>query len=298
MSLNHEGDDMSVDATRWAWQQQMLSSTQKLVLLSLADRAGEEHTCWPSIRRLMRDTCIANKHTVINALKDLESLDLIASQKEVGKTATYTLLGVHDRWLTDDDNDTSAKTGTSAKTDTSAKTGTQPVPKMTPPPVPKMAPEPISEPINEPISEPNNSRARGSPPKKPGVERVYPVGVSPKVWSDWLAIRHAKSGGPVTQTTLDAITAEATRAGISLETALRECCARGWASFKAKWLDTEQATIQPHAPTQGKHLAVMKAILGFGLQSTPLNGQQGMEEVTPLVHDYPPEGEVSNRSQF
>lgn len=46
MQICNEGDVMSVDATRWAWSAPVKSSTQRLVLLSLADRAGEYHTCF------------------------------------------------------------------------------------------------------------------------------------------------------------------------------------------------------------------------------------------------------------
>ncbi|MFN4187680.1 MAG: helix-turn-helix domain-containing protein, partial [Acinetobacter johnsonii] len=46
---------MSIDATRWAWTAPVNNSSQRLVLLSLADRAGEEHTAWPSIDRLAKD---------------------------------------------------------------------------------------------------------------------------------------------------------------------------------------------------------------------------------------------------
>ena len=49
---------MSVDATRWAWLAPVKTSTQRLVLLSLADRAGEYHTCYPSLERLAKDTVL------------------------------------------------------------------------------------------------------------------------------------------------------------------------------------------------------------------------------------------------
>lgn len=52
------GDPVSIDATCWAWTAEVQSSTQRLVLLSLADRAGEEHTAWPSIERLAKDTVL------------------------------------------------------------------------------------------------------------------------------------------------------------------------------------------------------------------------------------------------
>lgn len=52
---------MSIDATRWAWAAPVNNSSQRLVLLSLADRAGEEHTAWPSIERLAKDTVLDKK---------------------------------------------------------------------------------------------------------------------------------------------------------------------------------------------------------------------------------------------
>ena len=39
---------MSLDATLWAWRQPV-TPLQKLVLLSMADRAGEDHTLCPHL---------------------------------------------------------------------------------------------------------------------------------------------------------------------------------------------------------------------------------------------------------
>lgn len=84
---------MSLDATVWAWKQKV-TSTQKLVLLSLADRAGENHDCWPSIERLVNNTGL-NRKTVIKVIKEMVELGLIHSQKKAfGRSNTYTLLGV------------------------------------------------------------------------------------------------------------------------------------------------------------------------------------------------------------
>jgi hypothetical protein len=38
---------MSFAATLWAWQQEDISATQKLVLLDLCDRANAANQCWP-----------------------------------------------------------------------------------------------------------------------------------------------------------------------------------------------------------------------------------------------------------
>lgn len=67
---------MSIDATRWAWTAPVNNSSQRLVLLSLADRAGEDHTAWPSIDRLAKDTAL-DKKTVQKVILELISLGLV-----------------------------------------------------------------------------------------------------------------------------------------------------------------------------------------------------------------------------
>ena len=65
--------------------------------------------------------------------------------------------------------------------------------------------------------------------------------VTDQTQSDFKKLRLAKKA-PITERAITAIRLEATKAGISLETALIECCARGWAGFKAEWY------IKTHAP--------------------------------------------------
>jgi uncharacterized protein YdaU (DUF1376 family) len=62
-----------------------------------------------------------------------------------------------------------------------------------------------------------------------------PVGVTDSVWNDFVQLRKDKKA-KLTQTAIDGIQAEAAKAGWSLESALRESCARGWVSFKADWV--------------------------------------------------------------
>jgi len=74
-----------------------------------------------------------------------------------------------------------------------------------------------------------------------------PVNVQPGTWSDFLQIRKSKKAA-VTESAIKGIEREARKAGWSLEKALVECCARGWAGFKADWVKTdEQKKMTPHA---------------------------------------------------
>lgn len=143
---------MSVDATRWVWQQRQVTPAQKLVLLSMADRAGEEHRCWPSNARLCADTCLDRK-TVYGCIEKLEEMGLIRTIRQTGRQNVYELVGVHGREdatprpsnapvtsiathaATSAESGaspeiaTSPDSGTSPEITTSPKSGTEPVPK-------------------------------------------------------------------------------------------------------------------------------------------------------------------------
>lgn len=114
---------MSVDATRWAWSQ-VLKASEKLVLLALADRAGESNECWPSIDRLVNDTGLERK-TVLSVIARLEDKGLLVIYRDVGKGNFYTLIGVDNRHA-----QPVPKTAPVPKTELpSPKNGTGPVPK-------------------------------------------------------------------------------------------------------------------------------------------------------------------------
>ncbi|MEB6677740.1 helix-turn-helix domain-containing protein [Acinetobacter haemolyticus] len=112
---------MSLDATIWAWKAEVESSTQRLILLSLADRAGEDHKCYPSIMRMVKDTKM-NRKTIIKVLDDLEKKALIKFTGSIvgNGVKVYQLLGVVGR----EDETTSTKKGTSGKNGTSTNLGT------------------------------------------------------------------------------------------------------------------------------------------------------------------------------
>lgn len=59
--------------------------------------------------------------------------------------------------------------------------------------------------------------------------------VDPQVVDDWVKLRKAKKA-TVTRTAVEELILEAGKAGYTPESALKECCARGWAGFKASWI--------------------------------------------------------------
>lgn len=87
---------MSVDATRWAFQQQNITSSQKLVLLALADRADAADECYPSIAQIRLDTCL-KADTICSATRALEVAGLISRQRRHNNSTVYRLIGVPSR---------------------------------------------------------------------------------------------------------------------------------------------------------------------------------------------------------
>lgn len=82
--------------------------------------------------------------------------------------------------------------------------------------------------------------------KAPGKRALLscPAGVDETVWQDFAALRKAKKS-PLSATALQGIEREAVKAGLSLEAVLSMCCSRGWAGFKAEWLNKTGATSTP-----------------------------------------------------
>lgn len=96
------------------------------------------------------------------------------------------------------------------------------------------------------------------PKEKTKAVALTPVGVLDSTWSDFIALRKSKKA-PVTQTAIDGIAREASKAGMSLETALRTCCERGWTGFRADWVTTPTPATKA---SQNGNLAAARAIFG------------------------------------
>lgn len=108
---------MSTDATRWVWKltKDQVTPTEKLILLAIADRCGEEGECWPSISRLVRDTGFSRDAIIQNrkTLIDKEILTYTGEYKGRAKQIPVMKL-MCDEWRKgdpkDDEPDQSSKT--------------------------------------------------------------------------------------------------------------------------------------------------------------------------------------------
>jgi len=95
---------------------------------------------------------------------------------------------------------------------------------------PDSPPTPNHIPVPEPV--PLSIRSKTIVAKS---DCICPETVSDEVWRDFQTLRRAKKA-PLTNSAISRIEKEAGKAGILLEAALIECCARGWTGFKADWV--------------------------------------------------------------
>lgn len=95
----------------------------------------------------------------------------------------------------------------------------------------------IYHPEAEADTESEISLPNGNDSTKPKGNKIpKPDDVDQVVWDDFDRLRKQHKA-PLTHTALDGIRKEASKAGVSLNDALKECCARGWRGFKAEWVN-------------------------------------------------------------
>jgi hypothetical protein len=77
---------VSVEAEAWAWKQRV-SSTEKIVLVRLANRSDEHGVCWPGQKGIAED-CSLSRETVNRAIKhlvELKKLEIIPRHDGLGR---------------------------------------------------------------------------------------------------------------------------------------------------------------------------------------------------------------------
>ena len=113
-------------------------------------------------------------------------------------------------------------------------------------------PEPEPEPVLE--TKTKTARKRASPAAHVSVDDLVAQGVEKQHAQDWLAARKVKSL-PLTLTALEQTKDEATKAGLSLPSAIKTAAGNGWAGFKASWLtsDSRDGSAVAVDPFSGAH---------------------------------------------
>lgn len=214
---------MSLDATRFAWKQDIRPS-HKLVLLALADRAGEYHDCYPSIKRIEMDTGL-HRETIMEAIEQLGKLGILAISRTSGKSNKYTIVGVEGRHGAE-------QYGKADRLDQTGKAVRKSSPGNRTAPVRKTGHDQYGKPDpNLPIESTKNHNTY---PRFAARAYLEQKGVDVQTITDWLAIRKDKKKTP-TKAAIDLLENEAIKSGKTLVEVIQICCQEGWAGYKASW---------------------------------------------------------------
>lgn len=273
---------MSFDAIKWAIAQKVEKSSAKFVLVAMADcvnaEAGADMVCWPSYKHLTERTCQDVK-TVEAGLRRLRDSGFIVDTGErkggTGQVIVYRLNTPKNGVLaplpkitleapktpvfgvalaTNQQADLLTNTPNNGVVDTAGKT---PVFPCKTPVFPVKDPQISHERPPKTGDGTSNGTSNGitkEPVKKArtrAADLVIP-GVPDSLQADWTKVREKKRAGPITQTVIDGLLREATKAGISAAEAVTFCCEAGWQGFNAGWYLERQAKGQVK-PTTGKH---------------------------------------------
>ena len=72
------------------WALQEMSSTQKLVLISLADQANDDGVCWPSLKKMSARTCLSER-AIREAINWLSSTQILKISDRFNSSNVYTI---------------------------------------------------------------------------------------------------------------------------------------------------------------------------------------------------------------
>ena len=231
---------MSVEAINWAFAQPVERSSEKFVLVVMANRCNDQWLCWPSISSIVEDTS-QNRKTVQENLARLKNSGLICAngmrKGATGSVVVYALsrpengLSKQAQKRTEEDVEAGPKTDIS-RPENGHEAG------------PKTGYGTISEPSG--TGKPKNITPRRKPEGFDFNGRLLAEGVAETAARDWATIRKVKKL-QATQTAFEGLLREAAKAGVTLQAAVTECCERGWGGFKAEWLANSKARAGPSA---------------------------------------------------
>lgn len=224
---------MSLDATRWAWtvkipdNKECKKSNKRLVLLSLADRAAEDHTCFPSAKRLVADTCLDRK-TVLAVISELITDGLL---KDTGERKGVTkqvrvlkLIGVHGRedtvptkeqYQQRNRSNNGTNNNPAVGTDNGTADGTR-----------NLSIESTNESTNIYKGKFNFANA------------LVSQGADQKLISEYMEVRKAKKAVN-SETAFKSLISEQQKSGLTLNQVLEHCVVNSWKGFKAEWIKNQ-----------------------------------------------------------
>lgn len=222
---------MSIEAINAAWLANVRPAPKKLVLLCLANmHNGQTGQLNPSMATVARACGMsprqAQRH--VHELIDAGLLTVVGNHNGGNPHASRRYrLNLEELIHTGDVHDTGDTNDTGDIDD--ARGDTDDTPRVTP-----MTRTGDTHDTQTRKNQKKNQNGTGIKARTRADSIECPPGVDQKVWTDFMAIRKAKRA-PMTQTALDGIQREASKAGLTLQQALTSCIEWNWQGFDADW---------------------------------------------------------------
>lgn len=219
---------MSIRLMTLAWNTG-LPTTQKMVLLALADASNDEGACYPRVRTLCRK-CSLSERAIQTAIKTLAADGMLVREERTGRSTIYHL--TPENWTPAADAPPQEMRGS-------------PPHQMHPPPhdvhptPARRAPITVKEPSPTP-----KDKHTGT-----GLDLSVLPPITVAVWQDFLKHRKAIKAPLTTQTAVNRLGAELHRiaaAGIDPDEALSEAIESGWRTVKLDWILNRKQKDSPH----------------------------------------------------
>ncbi|OIR10988.1 hypothetical protein GALL_71590 [mine drainage metagenome] len=215
---------MSIDALNWAFNVQLDSAGQKLVLLTLANYADDDGQAFPSQKTLAEKTCMSER-AIRDNLTRLEECELVARVPRVRSNGSYTTdlfkLNIGAKPAKKESETQRQNLPTAESADGKIfQTQRQILPN---PAADSAGPEPS---LNTTITK-NNLNSESTREK----DELAELDVPEELAAQWIEIRNEVTE----RMSIAEVLAESRLAGLSMSQVVEVCIARRWSSFKASW---------------------------------------------------------------
>lgn len=252
---------MSNEAINWALDQPVSKSSAKFVLVAMANLAGADMTCWPSMQYLVNATS-QDRKTVLEGMKRLRQAGFLVdtgARKGATKSVVVYRLSQPENGtaLKKEEADQVAGIEGGSGAENGATPNSEAVPNfpISSPVFPtkqsQISHEAVPKTGHRTIKEPSRTPKDTSDVVRPEVSLL--ADVDQQLVADYLQVRKAKKAGPLTATAISGLRREAGKAGISCAEAVQACCEFGWQGFNAGWYAQRVGSASASSKPTGKH---------------------------------------------
>lgn len=142
---------------------------------------------------------------------------------------------------------------------------------------------------NENVNEKDNENISPLSTKRvPSPKTNKPDDVDQEIWDGWKNLRKQKRA-PISELVLKQIRKECENVGWNLQQALSECCNRGWAGFKADWVENARANPSGHGKTGNGHQTGGQNAIGEAGKAIAINERIKAGRLKNFGQSAPPE---------